>query len=56
MQSAVFLLTFLQKMIKRVNEEILKKVYSDKDRQASEGFDGTMVMHPALGFIYEKSF
>ncbi len=41
---------------KTVTEAILKKVYSDKDHQASEGFDGTMVMHPGLVSFSKKAF
>ena len=41
---------------KVINDEILKKVYSDKDHQAREGFDGTMVMHPGLVPFAKKAF
>lgn len=41
---------------KAKNDAILKKVYSDKDHQASEGFDGTMIMHPNLVSFTKKAF
>lgn len=41
---------------KTVNEAIFRKVYTDKDHQAREGFDGTMVVHPGFVSFTKKAF
>src|SRR5687768_8663948 len=39
-----------------VNERALEKVREDKDREASQGFDGTWVAHPDLVAVALESF
>lgn len=39
-----------------VNEQALKKVREDKEREANQGFDGTWVAHPDLVPVARESF
>jgi malate synthase len=41
---------------KKVSEEALKKVWEDKQRESSEGFDGTWVAHPDLVSLINEIF
>ena len=41
---------------KKINEEALKKVREDKERESSEGFDGTWVAHPDLVSLAKEIF
>jgi len=40
----------------RANEEALAKVRADKDREASDGHDGTWVAHPGLVSVAKEAF